>query len=575
MSKSLSEQFNEKLDELGHFGPFQIKTFLLLALSTIPCGWHAYSQTILSYEPNFVCNSAKRFMAEDLAAEISYDEYYNLFAPASYNLTANKAKCKRFNYELYEGESFINLSDVHQFHLEHLNDLVGCEPEDDFWFNTTDTISATTEWQTVCSKQAQQDFDTQSFMLGKLAGAFIFGAMSDAMGRFKTYFISIVLQLATGILIAIAPNWIIYSIARFAEGAACSGVYLCAYVLALEFIGPDKRTTPGLIYHMFYAIGYSLLAPIGYFIKDFRTVSWVLAIPSAFALPLYFIIDESVQWLLGKRRIEDAKKIVLKAAKGNRKALEQPIFTDDKDNKEEEDEKKKGQCASFMDMFVDIGKVFTGPYPKLRRRMVAILLTWPINSGVYYGITLNAKNLSGNFYLNLLISGLIEIPAILFVIFSISKWEVGRKKILMFTFALCAGLMGFIAAIQALQFDFDGNMWSTLVIILAVGGKFAISGAYAVIYLFSTEQVPTVIKNSFLGVCSICGRFGGLLCPYIISLADIWKPLPLIIFASVSCVAFALMIPLPETHKKVLPQTLEEAERFGEEHDAEETHPLK
>jgi len=80
--------------------------------------------------------------------------------------------------------------------------------------------------------------------------------------------------------------------------------------------------------------------------------------------------------------------------------------------------------------------------------MVAILLTWPINSGVYYGITLNAKNLSGNFYLNLLISGLIEIPAILFVIFSISKWEVGRKKILMFTFALCAGLMGLIAAIQ-------------------------------------------------------------------------------------------------------------------------------
>ena len=55
-------------------------------------------------------------------------------------------------------------------------------------------------------------------MLGKLAGAFIFGAMSDAMGRFKTYFISLVLQLATGILIAIAPNVLVYSIARFAEG---------------------------------------------------------------------------------------------------------------------------------------------------------------------------------------------------------------------------------------------------------------------------------------------------------------------------------------------------------------------
>ena len=34
---------------------------------------------------------------------------------------------------------------------------------------------------------------------------------------------------------------------------------------------------------------------------------------------------------------------------------------------------------------------------------------------------------------------------------------------------------------------------------LAMGGKFAIAGAYAVIYLFSTEQFPTVIKNSGLG----------------------------------------------------------------------------
>ena len=39
----------------------------------------------------------------------------------------------------------------------------------------------------------------------------------------------------------------------------------------------------------------------------------------------------------------------------------------------------------------------------------------------------------------------------------------------------------------------------TLIVTLAMLGKFAISGAYAVIYLFSTEQFPTVIKNSGLG----------------------------------------------------------------------------
>jgi len=65
-------------------------------------------------------------------------------------------------------------------------------------------------------------------------------------------------------------------------------------------------------------------------------------------------------------------------------------------------------------------------------------------------------------------------------------------------------------------------------------GKFCISGAYAVVYLFSTEQFPTVVKNSGLGMCSLFARFGGLACPYVVLLGTTWKPLPLIIFGALS-----------------------------------------
>ena len=47
--------------------------------------------------------------------------------------------------------------------------------------------------------------------------------MSDAIGRFKTYFISMVLQLICGVFIAVAPHIVIYSVARLAIGATCSG----------------------------------------------------------------------------------------------------------------------------------------------------------------------------------------------------------------------------------------------------------------------------------------------------------------------------------------------------------------
>lgn len=44
-----------------------------------------------------------------------------------------------------------------------------------------------------------------------------------------------------------------------------------------------------------------------------------------------------------------------------------------------------------------------------------------VNSGVYYGLSLNTSNLGGNDYLNFLISGAVEIPAYAFLLFSLNR----------------------------------------------------------------------------------------------------------------------------------------------------------
>ena len=68
---------------------------------------------------------------------------------------------------------------------------------------------------------------------------------------------------------------------------------------------------------------------------------------------------------------------------------------------------------------------------------MAIFLIWAINSGSYYGLTLNTKNLGGQFYLNLLISALVEIPAICAIIVAVMIWDVGRRKILIISYLFC------------------------------------------------------------------------------------------------------------------------------------------
>ena len=103
-------------------------------------------------------------------------------------------------------------------------------------------------------------------------------------------------------------------------------------------------------------------------------------------------------------------------------------------------------------------------------------------------------------FVNFFISAMVEIPAISLIILLVKKFDLGRKKILMGTYFFCGVLNLVVALLQGISGDESGEEpWKTTIICLAMGGKFAIAGAYAVIYMFSTEQFPTCIKNSGLG----------------------------------------------------------------------------
>ena len=53
------------------------------------------------------------------------------------------------------------------------------------------------------------------------------------------------------------------------------------------------------------------------------------------------------------------------------------------------------------------------------------------------------------------------------------------------------------------------------VVILAMLGKFCISASYAIIYVFSAELFPTVVRTIGVGSGSFCARIGGILAPQI------------------------------------------------------------
>ena len=66
-----------------------------------------------------------------------------------------------------------------------------------------------------------------------------------------------------------------------------------------------------------FGVGQALLAILGHYVKNWRWLGVILALPTAigFAVPLF--MDESARWLITQNRLEDADNVLHKMAKQN------------------------------------------------------------------------------------------------------------------------------------------------------------------------------------------------------------------------------------------------------------------
>ncbi|KAG1682451.1 Solute carrier family 22 member 4 [Nymphon striatum] len=96
---------------------------------------------------------------------------------------------------------------------------------------------------------------------------------------------------------------------------------------------------------------------------------------------------------------------------------------------------------------------------------------------------------------------------------------------------------------------------------LAMCGRFMITVLFNMTYAFTAELFPTPLRSSALGTGSMFSRFGGIAAPYVATLIEVWRPLPVIILGSCGIIGGVVLLFLPETFNKPLPGTIEEIEK--------------
>nr|CAD7424715.1 unnamed protein product [Timema monikensis] len=430
------------------------------------------------------------------------------------------------------------------------------------WYNATNTSQSCTswvydrtyfqtsravEWDFVCSRRWMGAASQSVYMFGVFTGAVLLGTLADKYGRKTIFCISAVLQVILGVGVAFVSEYYSFLVTRFFYGMfGSAGSYITGFVLTMEIVGPSKRTACGVTTQASFALGCMLVAFWGFLIPNRQLLQIVYGLHGALLLGHWWLIDESPRWLWAQGRVHEAVTIVERAMLTNKHPVPLDVaqFV------------SKGLATSVKreDRSYGIGDIFKTP--NMRCRAFNVCFNWFANSLVFYGLSLNTGKLYGNPFLVLFLACLVEIPS--YIMTTLLMDRTGRRSLIS-TLMLLGGLACLISAYIPQETQV-GSVSATSVVML---GKFFIAGSFAIIYNYTAELFPTVVRNTSLGVGSMCARLSGALTPLITLLDSFDKTLPSLIFSITAILSGLLVLLLPETLNKSMPQTLEEGERFG------------
>mgnify|MGYP001500859966 FL=1 len=404
-----------------------------------------------------------------------------------------------------------------------------CDMDRELWKWVDPKSSIVSEWDLVCSHEYKVQLADSIFFVGFLAGAGILGQVADSKGRVFGLYLSTSLASAGALFAAASNGYWLYFWCMCLRGFGCGGLGVASYVLCTEVLGIKWRAVLGIATQYYWSGGIALMAPVAYMMPRWRSFATFCGLHGlAYILLSCRFLLESPRWYLATGQIDKAHEIMTHLAKGN--------------------DKFSGRLPPLKQTRVVKGLNVTAvfPYPALRQRLVSMAYIFCVTSMVYYGLSLNVGSLSGSIYMNTFISGIVEFPSHGFA--QVCVDILGRQKTLFL-------LMGTAAVGVLSSAMFRG---STQVLVSMIG-RFGIAGSFNMIYLYTTELFPTIVRSSCLGTCSLAARVGGIIAPGIILAQAISAAVPPVVLGLVAGSACMVTLSLPETQGVIIEESLADA----------------
>lgn len=331
-----------------------------------------------------------------------------------------------------------------------------------------------------------------SALIGLFAGGFIFGPITDRLGRQHMYVINLVVFIVGSVLqLFVANGWQLFLI-WLVIGLAIGADYPIATAIATEYL-PRKTRGPvltGLV--VAWWIGYGISFVVGYLMNSLGgdVWRWMLmtgAVPALVFLLLRIGVPESPRWLIAAGRVDDARTIAHRC------------FGDSVDFDALVEESRHGTRRRGSGL-ANIGTLFKRGYA---RPLVFCSVFWICQVAPSFAVRTYQPELLKAFGVTneLGSSVLVMVFPVLGIVFSmLTVNKLGRRPLLLGTFAaitLSLLLLGVIPGGVAL-----------LAVVLFILYNMSEAAGSGLQYVYPNELFPTELRATGMGVATGMSRLG-------------------------------------------------------------------
>lgn len=321
------------------------------------------------------------------------------------------------------------------------------------------------EWQL---SEVQMGWIGSVSSIGMAVGALIFGMLADRMGR-KIILIVTLLFFSIGSgLSALATGLSFFLIMRFLIGAGLGGELPVASTLVSENVAPERRGRIVVLLESFWAGGWIVSAVVATFVIP--KYGWRVAAVGTALTAIYAIFMR-----LGMRDVKEPAII------------------------------GKTQRLSF---FTSIREVWSQAY---RRQTLMLWILWFTVVFSYYGMFLwlpSVMVIKGfdlvHSFGYVMIMTLAQLPG-----YFSAAWlneKLGRKPV----------LIGYLLGTAVFAFLFGNAVSVGALVTYGALLSFFNLGAWGVMYAYTPEQYPTIIRGTGTGMAASFGRIGGIVGPALV-----------------------------------------------------------